>query len=81
MTQPESDLPPGLSAPAQRARAGAGYVRLEQLTRLSEADPKRLHGIRPKTIRQLRSAPKARGLLFAEEKRRWAQHDSHSSSR
>ena len=33
MTQRESDLPKGLSAPALRALTGAGYVSLEQLGR------------------------------------------------
>ena len=33
----ESDLPAGLAKPAQRALAGAGYLRLEQLTKLSVA--------------------------------------------
>ncbi len=65
----ESDLPPGLSQPAQRALAGAGYTRLEQLSRISEAEIKRLHGIGPKSIRQLRSALQAKGLSFAEEKK------------
>ncbi len=48
MPQQESDLPIGLSAPAQRALVGAGYVRLEQLTRVSEAELKKLHGVGPK---------------------------------
>ena len=44
MTQQESDLPIGLSAPARRALVGAGYSRLKQLSRLSEAELKKLHG-------------------------------------
>ncbi len=36
MTQQESDLPIGLSAPARRALVEAGYLQLDQLTRLSE---------------------------------------------
>ena len=66
MAQQESDLPIGLSAPARRALAGAGYSRLEQLSRVSEADIKRLHGIGPNGIKQLRDALEARGLSFAE---------------
>ncbi len=64
-TQPESDLPK-LSQPAQRALAGAGITRLEQLTRLSEAEIKRLHGIGPNALKQLRSALEQRGLSFAD---------------
>jgi len=61
----ESDLPTGLSKPAQRALAGAGYERLEQLAKLSAADVKRLHGMGPKALEQLRRALAAKGLSFA----------------
>jgi hypothetical protein len=70
MTQQESDLPIGLSAPARRALVGAGFVRLEQLTRVSEAELKQLHGVGPKAINFLRSALDAQGLSFAEGKGR-----------
>jgi hypothetical protein len=36
----EDNLPNGLSAPAQRALAGAGYTSLEQLSRATEEDIK-----------------------------------------
>lgn len=65
--QPESDLPIGLARPAQRALVQAGYQRLEQLTALSEADIKKLHGIGPNAIRQLRHALAARGLSLKGE--------------
>ena len=68
MTQQESDFPAGLSAPALRALTGAGYTRLEQLSRVSEAEIKRLHGIGPNAIKQLHSALEAKGLSFASEK-------------
>lgn len=62
--QRESDLPPELANPARRALAGAGCTRLEQLTELSEAEVKRLHGIGPKALDQLRRALNAKGLSF-----------------
>lgn len=68
MTQQESDLPMGLSAPALRALVGAGYVRLEPLTRISEAELKKLHGVGLKAINLLRNALVAKGLTFAESK-------------
>lgn len=68
MTHQESDFPAGLSEPARRALAGAGYTRLEQLSRVSEAEIKRLHGMGPKGIRLLREALAARGLSFADRK-------------
>ena len=62
MTQRESDLPTRLSAPARRALTGAGYVRLEQLTRVSEAELKKLHGLGPHGINLLRNALNEKGL-------------------
>lgn len=70
MTHQESDLPIELAAPARRALVGAGYLRLEQLTGLSEAELKQLHGIGPNALNQLRRALGARGLSFAEGKSR-----------
>ena len=61
------DLPAGLSRPARRALATAGYSTLEQLTRVSEADIGRLHGMGPKGVDQLRRALAARGLSFASK--------------
>ena len=61
--QPRS-LPAGLSKPAQRALAAAGYTTLDQLTQVSERDLSRLHGVGPKSVRQLRDALAAEGLGF-----------------
>ncbi len=65
-----TDLPSGLAKPAQRALADAGYTRLEQLTRVRESELKKLHGMGPKALDQLRQAMAERGLSFAPEKRR-----------
>lgn len=61
-----SDLPAGLSKPAQRALAGAGYVRLEQFTTLHEVDLLRLHGMGPKALDLIRRALLATGRSFAD---------------
>ena len=63
----DGDLPPGLSRPARRALAAAGYDRLEQLTTATEAELSRLHGMGPKGIRQLREALTSRGWSFAAD--------------
>ncbi len=63
--QQESDLPK-LASPAQRALAGVGIQRLEQLARLSEDEVKHLHGIGPNALKQLRQALRAKGLLFTD---------------
>ena len=62
--EPESDLPAGLSSPARRALSGAGYTRLDQFTKLTEADLLNLHGMGPKALDQLRRALAASGLSF-----------------
>jgi hypothetical protein len=66
--QGESNLPIELSQPARRALVGAGYLRLEQLTEISEDEVKQLHGIGPKAIDLLRHALETLGLSFADEK-------------
>ena len=62
---PPGDFPPRLSKPARRALAGAGYLRLAQLTTVRESELARLHGLGPKALRQLREALAARGATFA----------------
>ena len=60
----KDSLPPGLSQPALRAFAAAGYSRLDQFTKLREADLLKLHGVGPKAIRILRAALAERGQSF-----------------
>jgi hypothetical protein len=67
-SQPDSGFLIELSEPARRGLAGAGYTQLEQLTAISEAEIRQLHGVGPKAIGQLRSALAARGLSFAGER-------------
>ncbi|MEK4039862.1 MULTISPECIES: DNA-binding protein [Paenibacillus] len=63
----ESDLPGGLSKPALRALHGAGYVQLQQFSKLTEAELLQLHGLGPKAIVLLRSALAEKGLTFASK--------------
>ena len=65
----ESNLPPGLSKPAQRALTNASYRRLDHLTRVSQAEVEGLHGVGPKALAQLQHALVANGLLFADGKK------------
>jgi hypothetical protein len=64
----DSDLPAKLASPARRALVGAGYLRLVQLTQVSEAELLRLHGMGPKALGQLRQALAEKGLAFAADK-------------
>jgi hypothetical protein len=63
----ENDLPVDLSQPARRALAGAGYQRLDQLAGVRASDLKKLHGIGPKAMLQIRRDLKLRGLSLAED--------------
>jgi DNA-directed RNA polymerase alpha subunit len=63
----DDDFPSGISNPARRALANAGYDRLDQLTSVTAADLGRLHGMGPKALRLLREALHDRGLSFADE--------------
>lgn len=56
--------PRGVSAPAARALASAGYQSLDQLAGVPERDLLALHGMGPKAIRVLREALVAQGLDF-----------------
>lgn len=61
----ESELPSGLAGRARQSLIDAGYRRLEQLTAISEAEIKMIHGIGPNDISLLRSALAARNLTLA----------------
>ena len=60
-------LPNKLPQPAQRALANAGIQSLKQLAKFSEAEIKKLHGIGPNALKQLRSALKANGPSFKKK--------------
>lgn len=64
--RPPTDLP-RIGAPARRALEGAGITALEALTRLSEADVARLHGMGPKALERLRAALAEQGLTFLQD--------------
>jgi hypothetical protein len=66
--QGESNFPSQLAQPARRALAGAGYTCLEDLTKVREAEIRKLHGIGVNALTQLRDALEAYGLTFADEK-------------
>lgn len=63
-SNPQSDLPPDLSAPAKRALAQAGIFRLEHLTRFSASELKQLHGIGPNALAKLHQSLAEAGLSF-----------------
>jgi DNA-directed RNA polymerase alpha subunit len=60
------EFPARLAAPARRALANAGFTKLPDLTRISEAELAKLHGMGPKALGQLREALAGAGLSFAK---------------
>jgi DNA-directed RNA polymerase alpha subunit len=67
MNATKNDLPK-LASPAQRALAGAGITRLDQLTKMTETELLQLHGIGPNAITTLRLALQEKGLTFKTDK-------------
>ncbi|MFT3891176.1 MAG: DUF1801 domain-containing protein [Anaerolineales bacterium] len=61
--QTTSDLPK-IGAPATRALESIGITKLEQLTKVTEAELSQLHGFGPKALRILQEMLKANGLVF-----------------
>jgi ERCC4-type nuclease len=57
-----------LAKPAQRALVQAGYVRLVQLTKISEEELSKLHGMGPNALERLRQALRTKGMSFAAKK-------------
>jgi hypothetical protein len=65
---PSENSLPKLSAPALRALASVSVTQLEQLTTHTESEIKKLHGMGPSGMKQLREALEQRGLSFAAKK-------------
>jgi hypothetical protein len=55
---------PKIGKPALRALNNAGYTRLEHLSKVTEADLSKLHGMGPKALGILEGALEAKGLSF-----------------
>jgi hypothetical protein len=61
----ETNLPK-LAAPARRALQGAGFTRLEDLTKVTESEVMKLHGMGANAMQVLRNALGERGLSFRD---------------
>lgn len=63
----ESDLPKGIGKPAYRALSNAGYLRLEQFSKLTKAEVMQLHGVGSKAMNLIGLALAEKGLSFAND--------------
>lgn len=68
--EPVTDFLACVSAPARRALSNNGIKAIGDLSKLTEADVLRLHGIGKTTIPILQKALKEKGLSFRREKKR-----------
>lgn len=64
-SQSKTDFPQNIGNPARQALEVAGYTKLKQLTKVSEDELGKLHGMGPKALRILRETLDAKGLSFA----------------
>ncbi|NUT31748.1 MAG: hypothetical protein HOV79_01610 [Hamadaea sp.] len=62
-------LPGNLSNPARQALDAIGCTTLEQAAELGTKELLKLHGVGPKTIRQLREVFAEQGFTFSDERK------------
>jgi uncharacterized protein YdhG (YjbR/CyaY superfamily) len=62
--QPRTDFPSGIGNPARNALEHAGYSKLKQLTKVTEAELGQLHGMGPKALGILRQTLETKGWSF-----------------
>src|SRR5262245_53521125 len=67
MKTKSSPCPQGVSRPAQRALASVGITEVDQATRITESELKKLHGMGPKAIDAMKAELKRRGKTFKKE--------------
>ncbi len=63
----DKKLPEGMGSPALQALAAAGIETLEDLTKISEAELMKLHGMGPIALGVLRESMKSNGLCFTSD--------------
>jgi len=66
--QPKTEFPRSIGNPARSALEHAGYSKLKQLTKVSEAELGQLHGMGPKALGILRETLETRGWSFKQGK-------------
>lgn len=61
-----TDIPHNIGKPARRVLTNAGYNHLEQLSKISESEILKLHGMGPKALEIIRRALEEKGLSFRD---------------
>jgi uncharacterized protein YdhG (YjbR/CyaY superfamily) len=76
----KTEFPASMGKVAPRELANAGYTRLKQLTKVSEADLLKIHGVGPKAIRILRELLAERGMSFGAAGKPQVKKDTSTSA-
>jgi uncharacterized protein YdhG (YjbR/CyaY superfamily) len=76
----KTEFPTSMGKVAPRELANAGYTRLKQLTKVSEAELLKIHGVGPKAIRILREELKEKGMSFGTASKPQVKKEASTST-
>ncbi|MBC7877865.1 MAG: DUF1801 domain-containing protein [Anaerolineales bacterium] len=76
----KTEFPASMGKVAPRELANAGYTKLKQLTKVSEVELLKIHGVGPKAIRILRELLKEKGMSFGAASKPQVTKDAPASA-
>lgn len=76
----KTEFPASMGKVAPRELANAGYTRLKQLTKISEAELLKIHGVGPKAIRILREMLAEKGMAFGTASKLQVKKEASASA-
>ena len=76
----KTDFPLGIGNPARSALEHAGYTKLKQLTKVTEKELAKLHGMGPKALGILRETLEVKGMSFATDSKPKAKKETPSAA-
>ena len=75
----KTEFPASMGRVAPRELANAGYTKLKQLTKVSEAELLKIHGVGPKAIRILRELLAEKGMSFGTASKPQVENEASTS--
>ena len=76
----KTEFPASMGKVAPRGLANAGYTKLKQLTKVTEAELLKIHGVGPKAIRILRELLAEKGMSFGTASKPQVKKDASTSA-
>jgi uncharacterized protein YdhG (YjbR/CyaY superfamily) len=76
----KTEFPASMGKVAPRELANAGYTRLKQLTKVTEAELLKIHGVGPKAIRILRELLAEKGMSFGAASKPTVKKEASASA-